>query len=91
MSCVSILQDCAKFDWISYQFAAATSAAYQSIYNNTNGVYHCVIEYVCTFVFRERLHIQYYMHAHIVLNTCSITIALSKASAAMWNVAIVAQ
>ena len=31
-------QDCAKFSWTSYQFSAATSAAYQSIYNNTNGI-----------------------------------------------------
>ena len=37
-------QDCAKFDWTSYQFSAATSAAYQSIYNNTNGILTLILD-----------------------------------------------
>ncbi|XP_065883588.1 endoglycoceramidase-like isoform X2 [Dysidea avara] len=38
-------EDCAKFDWTSYQFSAATSAAYQSIYNNTNGLLTSMAEF----------------------------------------------
>ena len=31
------MQDCAKHDWSSYQVAHATGAAYQALYNNSNG------------------------------------------------------
>ncbi|XP_064403689.1 endoglycoceramidase-like [Halichondria panicea] len=31
-------EDCAKHDWSSYQVAHATGAAYQALYNNSNGL-----------------------------------------------------
>ena len=32
--------DCAKFPWSSYYLTEATSAAFQNLYNNTNGLLH---------------------------------------------------
>ena len=33
-----MIQDCAKWQWDLYQFTEAAGAAYQSLYDNVNGI-----------------------------------------------------